>query len=55
MVSAACFAGEPYDLKRLREAADLWKGISETGYSAYLESMAEDLAKDHRYLRIRTK
>ncbi len=54
-VSAACFAGEPYDLKRLREAADLWKGISETGYSAYLESMAEDLAKDHRYLRIRTK
>ena len=55
IVSSAYFAGEPFDIKMLSGAAALWKQNPDAGYGAYIESISEDLAKDHRYLKIPTE
>lgn len=53
-VSLAYFQGIPVDPDSIREGILLWSRAPGAGYSAYVESIREDLEKDHRYLEIRT-
>lgn len=53
-VSLAYFQGIPVDPDAIREGIRLWSRAPGGAYSAYVESIREDLEKDHRYLEIRT-
>ena len=54
-VSSAYFRGEPLDMDSVREGISLWERAPGAGYAAYVESIREDLEKDHRHLEIRIR